>query len=149
MHKYVIFLVALCFVFSACGVTEEYSCETETALLETQPTQGQDIIQMVHPDVSQPFSYAEGEITGSCCILPQPGHARTGDGIFRICADQVEMNQGSHYDAVLAAEQGMVTLPRSFFRKTITVFGQPVTVEFEYALHNGNVIITYVSADAI
>ena len=86
-----------------------------------------------------------GIIEGRYVHTPVSGHAR--EGVYVICTDEIEMNQGSHYDAYYEENGEFIKLEEQTFRGDYSVLGQDFHLEFEWAVHNGQVAITYVGVE--
>lgn len=74
---------------------------------------------------------------------PNLADYRYSDGAFLLCADEVEMKSGSHYRAY-AVQNGQITeLPRTTFSRTYSLYGNTYRIDFEYAVHQGQLLFTY------
>ncbi len=76
---------------------------------------------------------------------PVAAHAK--EGVFLICTDEVETNQGSHYDAYYESDGTFMRLEEHTFQQDYTIRGIDFHVKFDYVEHNNNVIITWVEAN--
>lgn len=74
--------------------------------------------------------------------LPVKGSG--ANGLFRICTDEIEYNQGSHYD--LYTQQGgeLVKLESHAVHTTETRFGKTYRFDFEWASDGKNTAIGYI-----
>ena len=101
---------------------------------------------------TDPFGVAQenvdigGLIRGTYVHTPQESLARSG--IYKICTDAIMMNSGNHYDAYKLENGEFIRLEEQSFSQTYTVQGEKITVELEWAEHNGQVAVTYVDADS-
>ena len=86
-----------------------------------------------------------GIIEGRYVHTPVSGHAR--EGVYVICTDEIEMNQGSHYDAYYEENGEFIKLKEQTFHGDYSVLGQDFHLEFDWAVHNGQVAITYVGVE--
>jgi len=155
MKKYTIFLIVLSLVIlSGCsGDVAGDPVEQETIAVTVPELYN---ILMISDSVPLfgPVSklHIDGQdfpcgITSSFYRMPAQGHLRSGDGLFLVCADDVEMNQGSHYDALYVDSDSYQMLPRSFFLRDYSVRDQSLTIAFEYAEFGKQFVITYISED--
>lgn len=116
--------------------------EEEEVVPELPSTEEVTIDTMyVEPD----RSILGGVIEGRYVHTPVSSHAR--EGIYTICTDEIEMNQGSHYDAYYEENGDFIKLEEYSFRGDYTVLGQDFHLEFDWAVHNGQVSITYVDVE--
>lgn len=83
-----------------------------------------------------------GVIEGKYVHTPVSTAAR--GGVFLVCTDEVEMKQGSHYDAYYEENGEFIKLEEQLFSRDYTVHGWDIHVEFEWAEHNGKVHMTWV-----
>jgi len=86
-----------------------------------------------------------GIIEGRYVHTPVSGHAR--EGVYVICTDEIEMNQGSHYDAYYEENGEFIKLKEQTFHGDYSVLGQDFHLEFDWAVHNGQVAITYIGVE--
>lgn len=65
------------------------------------------------------------------------------DRAYTVCIDGMKWNQGNRY-AAYAIENGQIeALESKLFSRSYALFGRTYEVEFEYALYDGQVILTY------
>lgn len=76
-----------------------------------------------------------------------PNMSAIGEGVFKVCTDDVQMNSGSHYDAYYEKDGEFIRLEENSFNQTYHLFGQEIHVEFDWVEHNGNVITTFVESE--
>ena len=67
-----------------------------------------------------------------------------GTGIFKICTDKQEMNQGSHYSAYSIDSGAFILYENKQFADEFTVFNNKFYVNFEYTICNGRIVITHI-----
>lgn len=84
-------------------------------------------------------------LEGTYIRTPWQSHGR--NGIFLICTDEQEMNQGNHYDAYAEADGELVRLEEHTFSQDYTILDSKIHVEFEWVEHNGNVTFTYIDPE--
>lgn len=72
-----------------------------------------------------------------------PRFARIDGGMFLVCADEVEMNQGSHYDAYVYENGELVQQENRTFDEVYTVNGQRYHLQFQWAAYGDNVTCTW------
>lgn len=124
------------FIFEFLHIEEEETVPqlpgTEEVSIETM---------YVEPD----RSFLGGVIEGRYVHTPVSCNAR--EGVYVICTDEIEMNQGSHYDAYYEENGEFIKLKEQTFQGDYSVFGQNFHLEFDWVLHNGQVVITYVGVE--
>lgn len=76
-----------------------------------------------------------------------PNMSAIGEGVFKVCTDDVQMNSGNHYDAYYEKDGEFIRLEENTFNQTYHLFGNDVHVEFDWVEHNGNVITTFVESE--
>ncbi len=86
-----------------------------------------------------------GVIEGRYVHAPVSCNAR--EGVYVICTDEIEMNQGSHYDAYYEENREFIKLEEQTFRGNYSVFGQDFHLEFYWTTHNGQVVLTYIGVE--
>lgn len=74
-----------------------------------------------------------------------PGYARTDAGMFLVCTDEVEMNQGSHYAAYAYENGALVRQEDHRFDEMFTAPDGKYRVTFDWAAHDGRVAVTWVA----
>lgn len=87
-----------------------------------------------------------GVIEGTYVHTPRASNAR--NGIFKVCTDEIELRQGSHYDAYYEENGEFYKLEEHTFCENYTVLGNDIHVEFQWVEHNGMVSMTYVEPNA-
>ena len=83
-----------------------------------------------------------GMIEGRYVHNPVSCNAR--EGVYVICTDEIEMNQGSHYDAYYEENGAFFKLEEHTFRGDYTVLENDFYIAFDWAVHDGQVALTYV-----
>lgn len=86
-----------------------------------------------------------GVIEGTYIHFPQM--SAIGNGVFKVCTDDVQMNSGSHYDAYYEKDGEFIRLEESKFDQTYHLFGNDIRVEFDWVEYNGDVITTFVESE--
>lgn len=92
-----------------------------------------------------PFAMGDG-IEGYCVHAPRGSHAR--NGVFLVCTDETEMNQGNHYEAYYEENGELIKLEAHSFRKTVFLHGGKELVALEWAEHDGQVHILWCPPNA-
>lgn len=90
-------------------------------------------------------SFLGGVIEGRYVHTPVSSHAR--EGVYVICTDEIEMNQGSHYDAYYEENGAFFKLEEHTFSGEYTVLGNEFHIAFDWAVHGGQVALTYVGVE--
>lgn len=85
-----------------------------------------------------------GVIEGRYVHTPVSCNAR--EGVYVICTDEIELNQGSHYDAYYEENGEFFQLEEHTFSGDYTVLGNEFHIAFDWAVHGGQVALTYVGA---
>lgn len=70
-----------------------------------------------------------------------------GEGVFKVCIDEYEMNQGSSYLVYAIEDNEFVAYPNKHFTNEYTIFDNKFYVDFEYSICNGKLVLTHVSAE--
>lgn len=78
--------------------------------------------------------------------LPQEATYIGDSGVYLICTDPMEMQQGSHYTAYTMENGELTPWENHTFSSNLSVLGQSIYGEFEYAVRDGNVVITHTPA---
>ncbi len=86
-----------------------------------------------------------GLIQGRYVYAPVSSHAR--GGVFLVCTDEVEMKQGSHYDAYYECNGEIIRLEEKLFKREYQILGNTIPVEFEWVEHNGITHFTWVEPE--
>ncbi len=96
-------------------------------------------------DVTGPSVEEQGQVGGKVnytyLTVPVQSHAR--NGLVLVCADEIMMNSGNHFDAYKIENGEMVKLERKVFSRTYTVLGNTIPIDFEWVAHENNCVITY------
>lgn len=66
------------------------------------------------------------------------------ENLIKICTDEQEYNQGSHYAVYEIANGEFHPLENKKFLRDYEIFGSVYRIEFEYTVYNGEIILTYV-----
>lgn len=74
---------------------------------------------------------------------PRLGYYQYGNGLFTTCADEVEMQQGSHYNAYHFDGETITPLENHSFYQEYTLYGQTYRVRFDYASWGDRILSTY------
>lgn len=111
-----------------------------------------DQIPVYDPGTSLDFPIQSGNapddlLTASYYHINSYGHFYRTPGVFRICTDPPEMRQGSHFGLFEMENGGLKKIPSHSFSQTYEIFSDTVKVEFEYALYDGQVIVTWIAPD--
>ena len=123
-------------------IFEFFHIEAEEVVPQLPGTEEVTIDTMfVEPD----RSILGGVIEGRYVHTPVSSHAR--EGVYVICTDEIELNQGSHYDAYYEENGEFVKLEEHTFRGDYTVLGKEFHIEFEWAVHSGQVALTYIGVE--
>lgn len=96
--------------------------------------------------VEQDRSIIGGVIEGRYVHTPVSCDAR--EGVYVICTDEIELNQGSHYDAYYEENGEFIKLEEHTFCGDYTVLDNDFHIEFDWVVHNGQVTLTYIGEDA-
>lgn len=72
-----------------------------------------------------------------------PHFAHTDGGMFLVCADELEMNQGSHYDAYAFEDGELVRQENHTFDEVYTVNDRRYHLQFDWASYEGNAACTW------
>ena len=87
-----------------------------------------------------------GEVMeGKYVHTPVATHAR--NGVYLVCTDEVEMKQGSHYDAYYEENGQFIKLETHTFSRDYQLYGNEIHVEFDWVEHNGSVSMTWVDPE--
>lgn len=77
-----------------------------------------------------------------------PVSALAQNGVFLICTDDIQTNQGSHYDAYFEKQGEFIKLEEQTFAQDYVLYDQTFHIQFHWAEYNGKVIITWIDEDA-
>lgn len=134
MKKIILLLLVLCCLVSACG-----KAEAQVAV-NTAP--------LAAPASTPAFPILKASTVLAEDYNGKPLRPVENCGVFQLCADPVEMNQGSHYDAfALNAEGALEQLEEAQFNNAYTLGGSRYHLSFDWAAHEGVKINTYAPAD--
>ena len=140
MKKIILLLLVLCCLVSACGNAEALapdSTSTAPAVQVTPASTNGPAFPLVKASAVVPELYKGKQLrpVDNC-------------GVFHLCADPVEMNQGSHYDAfAVNADGALEQLEEAQFNNAYTLDGSRYHLNFDWAEHNGIKTATYIPAD--
>lgn len=123
-------------------IFEFFHVEDEEVVPELSDTEEITIDTMY---VEQDRSIIGGVIEGRYVHTPVSCNAR--EGVYVICTDEIELNQGSHYDAYYEENGEFIKLEEHTFRGDYTVLGNDFHIEFDWAVHGGQVALTYIGVD--
>ncbi len=115
----------------------------EAEMIPQMPVESQITVENMY--VEQDRSILGDVIEGRYIHAPVFCHAR--EGIFTICTDEIELNQGSHYDAYYEENGEFIQLEEHRFQANYNVLGQAFDISFEWAVHNGQVAVTYIEEE--
>lgn len=139
MKKNILLLLVLCCLISACDQAEPESADpVPVSTSKALPViTGAPVLPLLKAGTVIPELYKNKSL--------QPIE---GCGLFQICADPVEMNQGSHYDAfAVNAEGGLEQLTERQFNNAYTLEGSRYHLNFDWVEHEGIKAATYVPAN--
>lgn len=108
-------------------ITEHYPVENQELPIEESSSQEND--EEIHVTVTR-------------VKLPIKGSG--ANGLFRICTDEIEYNQGSHYDLYTQKGGELVKLESHAVHTTETRFGKTYRFDFEWASDGKNTAIGYI-----
>lgn len=78
--------------------------------------------------------------------LPQEATYIGDSGVYLICTDPVEMQQGNHYTACTMENGELIPWENHTFDAYLSVLGQSIYGKFEYGARDGNIVITHAPA---
>lgn len=90
-------------------------------------------------------TFLDGRIEGRYIHAPFSGNAR--EGVFTICTDEIELNQGSRYDAYYEENGNFIKLQESSFSEECSILGNDFHISFDWVEHGGQVVLTYIEAE--
>ena len=108
-------------------ITDHYPVENQELPIEESSSQEND--EEIHVTVTR-------------VKLPIKGSG--ANGLFRICTDEIEYNQGSHYDLYTQKGGELVKLESHAVHTTETRFGKTYRFDFEWASDGKNTAIGYI-----
>ena len=85
-------------------------------------------------------------IKGTYVHFPVQSSAK--NGVFMVCADDVQMNSGNHYTAYYEKNGECIRLEEHTFSQNYHILDNDVHLEFQWVEHEGNVSFIYVETDA-
>lgn len=137
MKRILLLLLIGCCLISACGKTEAVA-PTGAPLAAATPTgAAAPVLPLVKASTMIPELYREKALRPT-----------EGSGVFLLCADPVEMNSGSHYDAYgVTADGSLEQLEEKLFNNAYTLDGSRYHLSFDWAEFDGTKVMTYVPAD--
>lgn len=95
---------------------------------------------------------AEKEIMLGNIITGKNVHApfatRASGGVYLVCTDELEMKQGSSYDAYYEKNGEFIKLEEQRFKMDYMIHDHNIHVEFDWVEYDGNVHITWSEANA-
>lgn len=106
---------------------------------------GKDIITTENMYVEQDRSIIGHIIEGRYVHAPVSCNAR--EGVYVICSDEVEMKQGSHYDAYYEENGQFIKLNESTFSGEYEVLGNTFHIAFDWVTYGGQVILTHIGEE--
>lgn len=150
----IVILATTTTVATAMAVNEEFRETVKAIIIEFFHIKEEEVVPQLPgtEEVTIDTMYVEpdrrildGVIEGRYVHTPVSCHAR--EGVYVICTDEIEMNQGSHYDAYYEENGEFIKLEERTFCRDITVLGKEFHLEFDWAVHNGQVAITYIGVE--
>ncbi|MBQ8231259.1 MAG: hypothetical protein IJZ34_04960 [Lachnospiraceae bacterium] len=123
-------------------IFEFFHIEEEEVVPELSGTEEITIDNMY---VEQDRSIIGGIIEGRYVHAPVSCNAR--EGVYLICTDEIEMNQGSHYDAYYEENGEFFKLEEHTFSGDYIVLGNDFHIEFDWASYGGQVALTYIGVE--
>ena len=137
MKKLVLLFLVLCCLIGACG-TADVPEPTSTAMATTaSASTTAPAFPLLKASAVLPELYKNKKL--------QPVE---GCGVFQLCTDPVEMNQGSHYDAfAVNADGALEQLEEAQFNNAYTLDGSRYHLNFDWAEQAGTKVTTYIPAD--
>lgn len=103
--------------------------------------------QVDQPQLLSRTEDADSGVTALYFQTPRMAYFGYGNGIFTICTDAVEMNQGNHYQAYVFDGEAVTALDNHNFSREYSLYGQTYRVEFGYAVWDDRIILTYSPAE--
>ncbi len=108
-----------------------------------------DAVPIYDTQAPEPFVLVgeeNSEYRAAYVHLNQFGYFQYANGVFLVCAEPLEMNQGNHYMAHRLDNGQITSLDTQTFCREYTLFDRSVQVEFAYTVWEGEIIFTYVPA---
>ena len=140
MKRIILLLLVLCCLISACGKAEAQapaSASAVPAVRAASVSANGPALPLIKASAVVPEIYKDKQLrpVENC-------------GMFQLCADPVEMNPGSHYDAfAVNADGALEQLEETQFNNAYTLDGNRYHLSFDWAEHDGVRTATYVPAD--
>lgn len=140
MKRLILLLLVLCCLISACGKAEAQapaSASAAPAVRAASVSANGPALPLIKASAVIPevYKYKQLRPVENC-------------GVFHLCADPVEMNQGSHYDAfAVNADGALEQLEETQFNNAYTLDGNRYHLSFDWAEHDGIKTVTYIPAD--
>ena len=150
----IVFLVTSTTVATAMAFNEEFREAVKEIIFEFFQIEYGEIVPELSgtEEVTLDTMYVEqdrrilgGMIEGRYVHTPVSSNAR--EGVYLICTDEIEMNQGSHYDAYYEENGAFIKLEEHTSCGDYTVLGNEFHMEFDWAVHDGQVSLTYIGAE--
>ena len=76
---------------------------------------------------------------------PVASHAR--NGVFLLCTDEVEMRQGSTYDAYYTEDGKLLPLEQQYFRHDFSLYGTEFSLEWYWVEHENMPTVVWIDPD--
>ena len=145
MKKLILLILALCCILSGCSAAEAEPSGSPlpSGLARTGPyaasasTASPLAVPLLNASAVIPETYQEKAISPV-----------SGSGIFLVCTDPVEMEQGSHYDAYIPDENGQLTLlENKLFNNAYTLGSNRYHFNFSWVEYEGSKALNYLSEE--
>lgn len=104
-------------------------------------------VQVSQPQLLNRMEDAGSGVSALHFQTPSLAYFGYGNGIFTVCTDAVEMNQGSHYTAYVFDGETVTALENHSFAREYSLYGQTYRVEFGYAVCGDRIVPTYSPAE--
>lgn len=153
-------LIFVTFMLWGCSVADPDAegIESPNHPQQTLPSESNEVIAHATLNIEVPVYDTASETTFaipvqnpsdspiSCTYLHFGTRVRVlhSDNVFLACTDETEMNQGSHYAAYIWTDSGPQALGAFQFSKDIQLDGNIYHIEFEYSVHDDQLIFTHV-----
>ena len=147
----VLILATSATVGTAMAFNEEFRDEVKAFVFELFSIEEEEIVPELPKEaeittenmyVEPQRSFLGGIIEGRYVHAPASGQAR--EGVYTICTDEIELNQGSHYDAYYEKDGEFIKLEEHTFSGECTVLGNTFSISFDWVEHNDQVVLTYI-----
>ena len=143
MKKLILLILALCCLTAGCGRAE------------AEPSSSPALSDMAKasPYAAYPSSTPVTPLVSPAAVISQqyqekPLKALNGCGVFLLCTDPVEMQQGSHYDAYVPDEDGQLKLlENKLFNNAYSLGSGRYHFNFNWAENRGTKLLTYCAED--